>query len=109
MFNVQNCAIKAQQNLKTLARNVTSAMFQNKKLKRNTTSAIAKVAKVALCAYDCALPTSGYSNKQSFSLPAIAGIDQLTFNSNMFFNNYTTTQHNYFTSDMYLKISHANV
>ena len=35
-------------------------MFQNKKLKRNATYAIAEVAEVALCASDCALPTSGY-------------------------------------------------
>ena len=34
-------------------------MFQNKKLKRNATSAIAEVAEVALCASNCALPTSG--------------------------------------------------
>ena len=33
-------------------------MFQNKKLKRNATSAIAEVAEVALCASNCALPTS---------------------------------------------------
>ena len=33
-------------------------MFQNKKLKRNTTYAIAEVAEVALCASNCALPTS---------------------------------------------------
>ena len=33
-------------------------MFQNKKLKRNTTSATAEVAEVALCASNCALPTS---------------------------------------------------
>ena len=30
-------------------------MFQNKKLKLKTTSAIAKVAEVALCASNCAL------------------------------------------------------
>ena len=41
--------------LKALFRNETSAMFQNKKLKRN---AIAEVAEVALCAFNCALPTS---------------------------------------------------
>ena len=34
-------------------------MIQNKKLKRNATYAIAEVAKVALCASNCALPTSG--------------------------------------------------
>ena len=34
-------------------------MFQNKKLKRNATYAIAEVAEVALCASNCALPTSG--------------------------------------------------
>ena len=34
-------------------------MFQNKKLKRNATYAIAEVAKVALCASNCTLPTSG--------------------------------------------------
>ena len=33
-------------------------MFQNKKLKRNATYAIAEVAEVALCASNCALPTS---------------------------------------------------
>ena len=55
----KRCAIKAQQILKTLVRNVTSAMFQNKKLKRSATSAIAEVEEVALCASDCALPTSG--------------------------------------------------
>ena len=33
-------------------------MFQNKKLKRNATSAIAEVAEVALCASNCALRTS---------------------------------------------------
>ena len=51
-------AIKVQQILKTLVRNATSAMFQNKKLKRNTTSAIAEVAEVALCSFNCALATS---------------------------------------------------
>ena len=35
-------------------------MFQNKKLKRNATYAIAEVAEVALCASNCALPTSAY-------------------------------------------------
>ena len=53
-------AIKAQQILKALFRNATSAMFQNKKLKRNATSAIAQVAEVALCASNCALPTSAW-------------------------------------------------
>ena len=33
-------------------------MFQKKKLKRHATSAIAEVAEVALCASNCALPTS---------------------------------------------------
>ena len=33
-------------------------MFQNKKLKRNATSAIAEVGEIALCASNCALPTS---------------------------------------------------
>ena len=33
-------------------------MFQNTKLKRNATLAIAEVADVALCASNCALPTS---------------------------------------------------
>ena len=33
-------------------------MFQNKKLKRNATYTIAEVAEVALCASNCALPTS---------------------------------------------------
>ena len=44
--------------LKTSVRNATSPMLQNKKLKRKATSAIAKVAEVALCASICALPTS---------------------------------------------------
>ena len=35
-------------------------MFQNTKLKRNATSAIAEVAEVALCASNCALPTSAH-------------------------------------------------
>ena len=42
-------------------------MFQNKKLKRNATSAIAEVAEVALCASNCALPTSGYNECNHFS------------------------------------------
>ena len=42
-------AIKAQQVLKILVSNATSAMFQNKKLKRNATSAIAEIAEVARC------------------------------------------------------------
>ena len=42
-------ATKAQQILKNLVRNAISALFQNKKLKRNATSAIAEVAEVALC------------------------------------------------------------
>ena len=46
---------KAQQILKTFVRNATSAMFENKKIKRNATSAIAEVA---LCVSNCALPTS---------------------------------------------------
>ena len=50
--------MKAQQILKALFRNATSAMFQNKKLKRKATSAIAEVAEVALCSSNCALPTS---------------------------------------------------
>ena len=36
-------------------------MIQNKKLKRNATYAIAEVAEVALCASNCALPTSNDS------------------------------------------------
>ena len=52
-------ALKAQQILKALFRKATSAMFQNKKLKRNATYAIVEVAEVALCASNCALPTSG--------------------------------------------------
>ena len=47
--NWKRSAIKPQQILKALFRNTTSAMFQNKKLKRNATSAIAEVAEVALC------------------------------------------------------------
>ena len=42
--------------LKTLVRSATSAMFQNKKLKRNAPSAIAEVAEVALCVSNSALP-----------------------------------------------------
>ena len=43
-------------------------MFQNKKLKRNATYAIAEVAEVALCASNCALPTSASPSKNlSFS------------------------------------------
>ena len=42
--------LKAQQILKTLVRNATFAMFQNKKLKHNSTFAIAVVAEVVLCA-----------------------------------------------------------
>ena len=45
---------KAQQVLKTLGRNSTSAKFQNKKLKRNATSTFADVA---LCASNCAVST----------------------------------------------------
>ena len=51
-------AIKAQQFLKTFVRNATFAIFENKKSKRNATSAIVDVAEVALCASNCALPTS---------------------------------------------------
>ena len=47
-------AIKAQQILKTLVRNATFTMFQNKKLKHNATSAFAEVAKVVLCSSTCA-------------------------------------------------------
>ena len=56
--NWKRSAIKAQQILKILVRKATSAMFQNKKLKRNAISAIAEVAEVALCAFNCALPIS---------------------------------------------------
>ena len=41
-------AIKAQQILKTLNRNVTSSLSQNKNLKCNATSAIAEIGEVAL-------------------------------------------------------------
>ena len=41
-------------------------MFQNKKLKRNATYAIAEVAEVALCASNCALPTSAYYHMKYF-------------------------------------------
>ena len=49
-------------------------MIQDKKLKRNATYAIAEVAEVALCASNCALPTSekyyiqynGFSRKRNF-------------------------------------------
>ena len=37
-------------------------MIQNKKLKRNATYTIAEVAEVALCASNCALPTSGFDH-----------------------------------------------
>ena len=40
---------------KGLVPNITSAMFQNKKLKRHPTFAIAEVA---LCSSNCTLPTS---------------------------------------------------
>ena len=43
-------------------------MFQNKKLKRNATSAIAEVTKVTLCAFNCALPTSGHQQANLFLL-----------------------------------------
>ena len=56
---LKRSAIKAHQILKTLVCNATSVMFKNKKLKRNATSAIAEVVVVALCAFNCALPTSG--------------------------------------------------
>ena len=67
-FNVKNfainrkklwmrSAIKAQQNLKTLVRNATSAMFKIEKLKRSATFTIAKVA---LWASNCAFPTSAW-------------------------------------------------
>ena len=51
-------------------------MFQNKKLKRNATYTIAEVAEVALCASNCALPTSGnevvpLSSKYNLLQPAI--------------------------------------
>ena len=45
--------LKAQQILKTLVRRTISAMFWNKKLKRNATSAIVEVAKVALLIAVC--------------------------------------------------------
>ena len=48
-----------QQILKSLVRDATSTMFQNKKLKSNATSAIAEVGEVVLCASNFALPTSG--------------------------------------------------
>ena len=51
--NWKRSAIKAQQILKSLVRNPTSAMFQNKKLKRNATFAIAEVAEVALLIVLC--------------------------------------------------------
>ena len=56
---LKRSAIKAHQILKTLVRNATFVMFENKKLKHNATSAIAEVAEVALCAFNCALPNSG--------------------------------------------------
>ena len=55
----KRCAIKMQQILKTLVRYATSALFKNKKLKRNAISAIAEVVEVALCASNCALPIFG--------------------------------------------------
>ena len=45
--NWKSSATKAQQILKILVRKATSAMFQNKNLKRNANSAIAEVAEVA--------------------------------------------------------------
>ena len=42
-------------------------MFQNKKLNRNATSAIAEVAEVALCASHRALPTSEFTVSQTTS------------------------------------------
>ena len=48
-------AIKAQQILKTLVCNATSAIFKNKKLKHNATFAIEKVAEVALLIALCLL------------------------------------------------------
>ena len=60
--------LKAQQILKALFRNATSAWFQNKKLKHNTTYAIAEVA---LCDSNCALPTSDklqYNNHSGSTL-----------------------------------------
>ena len=44
----KHCAIKAQQILKTLVRNAASTMVQNKKLKRNATSAIALLIELCL-------------------------------------------------------------
>ena len=46
-------------------------MFQNKKLKRNATYAIAEVAEVALCASNCALPTSVICHKKRASFFAL--------------------------------------
>ena len=42
-------------------------MIQNEKLKRNATYAIAEVAEVALCASNCALPTSAKTGKGAIS------------------------------------------
>ena len=57
--------LKAQRNsaanFKTVVRNVTSALVQNKKWKRSTTFAIAEIA---LYASICALPTSDVNSKQ---------------------------------------------
>ena len=46
-----------QQILKSFVRNATSAMFQNKKLKHNTTSANEEVEEVTRCTSNCAMPT----------------------------------------------------
>ena len=46
--------LKRYQLQKLIVRNAASTMFQNKKLKRNATSAIAEVA---LCGFICSLPS----------------------------------------------------
>ena len=51
--------IKAQQIIKILVHNTTSAMFQNKKLKLDATSEITEVVKLAPCASNCTFSTSG--------------------------------------------------
>ena len=50
----------AQQILKTFVRNATSAMFQNKTLKRNATFGLAEVAEVVLLVALCPPPTQIY-------------------------------------------------
>ena len=54
-------------------------MFQNKKLKRNATYAIAEVAEVALCASNCALPTSDCTLHKRMFMHARHSVNGTTF------------------------------